>query len=412
MRKNHIFLLNRKKRESESELEKLHKETIPDIPLSKALHLLANVHGQVFDKAISTIGQSSPLELSVKIGESPTVKALLSIESYLETNKFKHVYEPLKEKFLKRSHQHESSMRIIGYFLLYSTKHQSTAREFIYQELLTDNKRDQLAAVILLQFLYAKYIIKEDHADFVYTLVPLFVQVTEKHSASPTLLSCSAYELSLNCCWYIYDRLRRPKIKEDKAIVEVEPLNVDQQLEDILCQTKKLIDIIQRWHTMKDEAGTLAYQEIGELVASLKNNSVKSTTTLEFIATYLVPRLVLHEKPLSQKRQESILSYKEGTSSVSLSAAKILLLLIVQNGHYFKTPQELTALKDKFEKEYNRVVQAQFNDTNSIIFQLYIYLPDLCPPPYSCFNHSSNSQCSRCISRARSQQWQKATFYI
>ncbi|KAG1174962.1 hypothetical protein G6F70_002347 [Rhizopus microsporus] len=322
-----IFLLNRKKRESESELEKLHKETIPDIPLSKALHLLANVHGQVFDKAISTIRQSSPLELSVKIGESPTVKALLSIESYLETNKFKHVYEPLKEKFLKRSHQHESSMRIIGYFLLYSTKHQSTAREFIYQELLTDNKRDQLAAVILLQ----------------------------QRSASPTLLSCSAYELSLNCCWYIYDRLRRPKIKEDKAIVEVEPLNVDQQLEDILCQTKKLIDIIQRWHTMKDEAGTLAYQEIGELVASLKNNSVKSTTTLEFIATYLVPRLVLHEKPLSQKRQESILSYKEGTSSVSLSAAKILLLLIVQNGHYFKTPQELTALKDKFEKEYNRV---------------------------------------------------------
>lgn len=64
-----IFLLNRKKRESESELEKLHKETIPDIPLSKALHLLVNVHGRVFDKAISTIRQSSPLELSVKIGE-------------------------------------------------------------------------------------------------------------------------------------------------------------------------------------------------------------------------------------------------------------------------------------------------------------------------------------------------------
>lgn len=29
---------------------------------------------------------------------APTVKALLSIERYLETNKFKHVYEPLKEK--------------------------------------------------------------------------------------------------------------------------------------------------------------------------------------------------------------------------------------------------------------------------------------------------------------------------
>jgi hypothetical protein len=67
-----------------------------------------------------------------------------------------------------------------------------------------------------------------------------------QHSTSPTLLSCSAYELSLNCCWYTYDRLRRPRIKEDKAIVEVEPLNVNQQLEDMLCQTKKLIDIMQR----------------------------------------------------------------------------------------------------------------------------------------------------------------------
>lgn len=74
-----IFLLNRKKRESESELEKLHKETIPDIPLSKALHLLANVHGQVFDKAISTIRQSSPLELSVKIGECNYINFSLSL---------------------------------------------------------------------------------------------------------------------------------------------------------------------------------------------------------------------------------------------------------------------------------------------------------------------------------------------
>lgn len=71
-----IFLLNRKKRESESELEKLHKETIPDIPLSKALYLLANVHGQVFDKAISTIRQSSPLELSVKVGECNYISSL------------------------------------------------------------------------------------------------------------------------------------------------------------------------------------------------------------------------------------------------------------------------------------------------------------------------------------------------
>lgn len=63
---------------------------------------------------------------------------------------------------------------------------------------------------------------------------------------SPTLLSCSAYDLALNCCWYTYDRLKRPKTKEDKAIVEIESLNVDQQLEEMICQIKKLIDIMKR----------------------------------------------------------------------------------------------------------------------------------------------------------------------
>lgn len=71
-------------------------------------------------------------------------------------------------------------MRILGYFLLYST-FKSIARDFIYQQLINENKKDQLASVVLLQFLYNKYIKQSEHVDLVSNLVPLLVKISEKY---------------------------------------------------------------------------------------------------------------------------------------------------------------------------------------------------------------------------------------
>lgn len=52
------------------ELKKSIQETIADMPLGKALHLLLNVHSQVFDKAVSSILKSSTAaEIAIKTAE-------------------------------------------------------------------------------------------------------------------------------------------------------------------------------------------------------------------------------------------------------------------------------------------------------------------------------------------------------
>lgn len=52
------------------ELKKSIQETTADMPLGKALHLLLNVHGQVFDKAVSSILKSSTAaEIAIKTAE-------------------------------------------------------------------------------------------------------------------------------------------------------------------------------------------------------------------------------------------------------------------------------------------------------------------------------------------------------
>lgn len=52
-----------------NELGKSIHETTIDLPLGKALHLLLNVHGQVFDKAVASIQKSTTAELAIKSAE-------------------------------------------------------------------------------------------------------------------------------------------------------------------------------------------------------------------------------------------------------------------------------------------------------------------------------------------------------
>lgn len=51
---------------TESELENVIKESTSDLPLGKALNLLLNIHGHVFDKAISAIRESTQAKLTVQ----------------------------------------------------------------------------------------------------------------------------------------------------------------------------------------------------------------------------------------------------------------------------------------------------------------------------------------------------------
>lgn len=51
---------------TENELETIIKESTSDLPLGKALNLLLNIHARVFDKAITTVRESTPAELAIQ----------------------------------------------------------------------------------------------------------------------------------------------------------------------------------------------------------------------------------------------------------------------------------------------------------------------------------------------------------
>lgn len=66
------------------ELKKSIQETTADLPLGKALHLLLNVHGQVFDKAVSSIQKcSTAAEIAIKIAECRY--AILHAETHIHS---------------------------------------------------------------------------------------------------------------------------------------------------------------------------------------------------------------------------------------------------------------------------------------------------------------------------------------
>lgn len=52
------------------ELENTIHDSVSDFPLGKALNLLVNIHGHIFDKAVQVIRESTPTELTVKVIES------------------------------------------------------------------------------------------------------------------------------------------------------------------------------------------------------------------------------------------------------------------------------------------------------------------------------------------------------
>lgn len=72
-------------------------------------------------------------------------------------------------------------MRVIGYFVLYS-KYQKDVQQSICQELCSSEKRSQLAAVVLVQFLFTNYISTEDiYCDVAALFIPPLVKISEKY---------------------------------------------------------------------------------------------------------------------------------------------------------------------------------------------------------------------------------------
>ncbi|GAA5817484.1 hypothetical protein MFLAVUS_011032 [Mucor flavus] len=349
------------KNNTESELETVIKESTSDLPLGKALNLLLNIHSRVFDKAIGTIRESTQAELTVQAIESPTIRALISIENYLTSSdnftiSFDHVYRSLEEKQISTV----------------SRQCESLVQQYILQELNGVNKRSQLAAVVLLQFLFTNYISMQDvYSDLSALFISPLTQISQNDS--PTLLACSACDLALQFSRYIALHLNNTK----DTIVPITELRDDNnnskfhQISKAWEYTDALLYIMEKWHKSMGELELASFKELHSFLSFAvnsvqdKNQRAESVAAWNLIVTYLSPKSIVSEKPLTLKKQKFLLS---GQTTTSLSTVKVSLFIILQKGNFvgLYVPDRASAIfsdeeeeiKILFKKEYTNMVQS------------------------------------------------------
>ncbi|CEP13984.1 hypothetical protein [Parasitella parasitica] len=336
-----------------NELEKSVQEATADLPLGKALHLLLHVHGQVFDKAVLAIQNSTAEELAIKVVElAPIVKAILSIQNYISPDIsafFKQIYDSLKNKFIKQK-PNEEAMRIISFFALHSDVCQVQVQQVLRDELRKSDKKDQLAVVILLHFFFKNYTKSMEKA-LLMLYVPL-VHLVEKQSDQPTLLSFSACDLALQ-----FTRVAltaTPAIESKMAattkIMEIEVSESVDKLQKVWDGLSKILNVLEKWQASKTSLETAAYEELRALIKS-------NTKEWNIILKYITPKVVLSEKPISAKRQRQILSDPDASSSTQL-----LLLTLFQKGEWIKlyTEKRSTVVTSAEQDEIKNLVQQKY----------------------------------------------------
>ncbi|KAG2196055.1 hypothetical protein INT47_008149 [Mucor saturninus] len=402
-----LLLTKPRSSNNENELEAAIKDSTSDLPLGKSLYLLVHVHGHVFDKAMTTIRQATPAELTVHSIESPTVRAILSIENYLTSGKdtsqsFKHVYDSLKEKFIKRSKNNaanEQAMRIIGYLVLYS-KHQEAGQQYICNELSSSDKRCQLAAVILIQFLLSHYMSSENsHNDLASLFIPLLVDISEKYGDTTTLLACSSCDLALQLSRYVALHLNSVAEPTSK-IIEIQETSNDtisiHQIQKAWEHADTMLYRLEKWIKSTGKLETASFKELHSFLRYANENikhkdkQAEIITAWDLISTWLTPKMIVSEKPLTVKKQKSVLSFESAQTMPLLSSIKILILVILQRDRLvelygpdrssivFTTEEEET--KYLIQKEYKTMLQSYplGNIGNHFIVQLVTQLPFLC----------------------------------
>lgn len=89
----------------------------------------------------------------------------------------------------------------------------------------------------------------------------------------------------------------------------------------------------------------------------------------DLITTWLSPKLVVSDKPLSSKKQKSILLFKNGENMPLLSSVKIIILVILQKGHLVKLygPNRLSAVYTTEEEDIKNLIQKEYKTMVSIL---------------------------------------------
>ncbi|KAI7851603.1 hypothetical protein BDC45DRAFT_206447 [Circinella umbellata] len=267
-------------------------EPLPVIPLGKAVHTLLHVKQEAFQKAIAKLDDR----------DSPIVRALYSIDDYLNSLCFSDVYDPLKDHFLKpKSSQAKSALRIARYLLIYSRHRLNFATFLKTHELQSDDKRRHLAAALLL----------EDGIDnsVLVPFIPNLVYLAQHYGEKPTLIASIACDTVLA---YSKTALQpRESIENCKEkmvrVIEEDDNNWNEINETWIC-IKKILSIMKKWYPF-DTIALCAWNEL-EIFITAAQDAIsdrdiyqKITVGWDMLATILTSKSVVSKKHLSIKKQ-------------------------------------------------------------------------------------------------------------
>ncbi|KAL7313618.1 hypothetical protein PS15m_007342 [Mucor circinelloides] len=363
------------------ELKKSIQETTADMPLGKALHLLLNVHGQVFDKAVSFLQSSTAAEIAIKTAESPTIKAILSIKNYISKDvsaSFKQIYDSLKDKFLKKQ-PNEAAMRVVSYFTLHSNPCKIQVQQVLIDELKNTDKKDQLAAVVLLQLLVKHY--SEPMSKIALVFFAPLVQLIEMRSSQPTLLNCSACELALQCIQMAWTASPGAATNEASniKIMEVDESESMDASEEVWQGLDTILTVLEKWQKSKSSIESASFKELHTMALSKD----KAWSTL---LKYITPKSILSDKPLALKKQKQILSDTEASSSTQL-----LTLALLQKGQWIELygDNRGAVVSSTEQDDIKSIVQEKFKSSmqlKHLVPQLAMTLPRL----FSCSEIKDN----------------------
>ncbi|KAI7863027.1 hypothetical protein BDF14DRAFT_1437129 [Spinellus fusiger] len=258
--------------QSNNTLNEADNPLIPEIPLGKAMHILLNVKEQVFQQAVKIIKskkEHEEKEITSVMTDSPVVNAMISLDNHImrstqnsredlheHLEPLKYIYDSLKLKIIKRgdslSEIHSNHAMQLAKFLLVDSHYTSDFCAILSQELQSEDKRYQLAVVLLLESMTQEWPsldtnTKELHTNIVeqiYMLVDLcesLANISIHYGDEPTVLSCKACDLVITCSKYtaaaITHRIITPEMTETKSpkIILIEStLTSDKKRTDML----------------------------------------------------------------------------------------------------------------------------------------------------------------------------------
>ncbi|KAI9263132.1 hypothetical protein BDA99DRAFT_58381 [Phascolomyces articulosus] len=313
-------------------------ETIPVIPLGKAVHTLLHVKEEVFQQAIVKSSNR----------DSPIVRALYSIDDYLNSSRFADVYDPLKDQFLKpKSSQAKPALRLARYLLM-DSQHKNNFRAFFKtHELQSDDKRRHLAGVILLESVVDMESIME--------FIPDLVHLVQLYGDKPTLTACISCDIVIA---YSKNTLLPKESTKNNTGSMIQVIGDQDEdwdgIDDTWGYVKDVFSFMEKWYPF-DPIAISAWKELERFIEAAQNAILNGdlyqriNKAWNILTNVLTSKNIVSKKTLSIKKQLSCLEQESDDPLVQYIS--IITVALLQKSQWINNAEGLLSPEERDIKQ-------------------------------------------------------------